>query len=84
MKKFILPATLVAMMGVGAYFGHATAAPTEGLSDLELANAEALADPEWWIEIDWADGCEAGTDWCVRGPQEVHRNAKSFKNPPAE
>ncbi|MDE7150903.1 MAG: hypothetical protein K2O27_01430 [Candidatus Amulumruptor sp.] len=44
MKKLLLPAAIAAMMGVGAYFGHATEAPTEGLSDLELANAEALAD----------------------------------------
>lgn len=65
MKKFILPATLVAMMGVGAYFGHATATPTEGLSDLELANAEALADdtekPGYAyvhpVHTEWYDGC---------------------------
>lgn len=65
MKKLLLPATLVAMMGVGAYFGHATAAPTEGLSDLELANAEALAEDTEKsgyayvrpVHTDWYDGC---------------------------
>lgn len=82
MKKLFLPATLVAMMGVGAYFGHATATPSEGLSDLELANAEALADPEWWVEIGYADGCLSGNDWCIRGPQEVHYDAEEFFNPP--
>lgn len=84
MKKLLLPAAIAALMGAGAYFGHATATPTEGLSDLELANAEALADPEWWAGVEWADGCEPGTDWCVRGPQEVHYNATVFINPPAE
>ena len=37
-----VPATLVALMGLGAYFGHVTATPDHE-SDLLLANAEALA-----------------------------------------
>ena len=41
-KKFFVPAAIAAMMGVGAYFGHATATPDHE-SDLLLANAEALA-----------------------------------------
>ncbi|MDE7236241.1 MAG: hypothetical protein K2N66_00260 [Paramuribaculum sp.] len=43
-KKMFVPAAIAAMMGVGAYFGNATATPAEGLSDLQLENAEALAD----------------------------------------
>lgn len=41
-----VPAAIAAMMGVGAYFGNATATPAEGLSDLQLENAEALAEYE--------------------------------------
>lgn len=42
-KRFMIPAAIAALMGVGAYFGHATATPTD-TSDLLLDNAEALAD----------------------------------------
>ncbi|MDE6588133.1 MAG: hypothetical protein K2K40_07330 [Paramuribaculum sp.] len=52
-KKMFVPATLVALMGLGAYFGHVTATSADGLSDLELANAEALA----LIESDGSIGC---------------------------
>lgn len=44
-KKFFVTAAIAALMGVGAYFGHATATPTEA-SDILLANAEALAEDE--------------------------------------
>lgn len=42
-KRFMIPAAIAALMGVGAYFGHATATPSD-TSDLLLDNAEALAD----------------------------------------
>lgn len=42
-KKFFVTAAIATLMGVGAYFGHATATPdTE--SNLLLTNAEAMAD----------------------------------------
>jgi len=41
-KKFFVPAAIATLMGVGAYFGHATATPDDE-SDFLLANAEALA-----------------------------------------
>ncbi|MDE6588139.1 MAG: hypothetical protein K2K40_07360 [Paramuribaculum sp.] len=43
-KKMFVPAAIAALMGVGGYLGNATATPAEGLSDLQLENAEALAD----------------------------------------
>lgn len=46
-KKFFVTAAIAALMGVAGYLRHANATPADGLSDLELANAEALAlDPE--------------------------------------
>ncbi len=45
-KKMFVPAAIAALMGVGAYFGNATATPAEGLSDLQLENAEALANDD--------------------------------------
>lgn len=44
-KRFMIPAAIAALMGVGAYFGHATATPAD-TSDLLLDNAEALAGGE--------------------------------------
>lgn len=44
-KRFMIPAAIAALMGVGAYFGHATATPSDA-SDLLLDNAEALAQGE--------------------------------------
>lgn len=45
-KKMFVPAAIAALMGVGGYLGNATATPAEGLSDLQLENAEALASGE--------------------------------------
>ena len=45
MKKKIVVAAIVALMGVGGYLGHRSQTLTNaGESDLLLANAEALAD----------------------------------------
>lgn len=44
-KRSMIPAAIAALMGVGAYFGHATATPAD-TSDLLLDNAEALAQGE--------------------------------------
>lgn len=45
-KRIMIPAAIAALMGVGGYLAHRAIAttPTDGLSELELANAEALAD----------------------------------------
>lgn len=58
-KKFFVTAAIAALMGVGAYFGHATATPAD-TSDLLLANAEALAD----------DTEKPGYNYVVRIPYE--------------
>lgn len=47
MKKRIVVATMVALMGVGGYHGHRSMTRSNaGESDLLLANAEALARDE--------------------------------------
>ena len=45
-KKMFVTAAIAALMSVGAYFGNTTTTPSEGLSDLLLENAEALANGE--------------------------------------
>jgi hypothetical protein len=43
-KKVMIAAAIAVMAGVGAYFGNASNSPSsDGLSDLLLENAEALA-----------------------------------------
>lgn len=45
MKKPMLVAATAALMGVALYLGHDTmTSPADAVSDLQLANAEALAD----------------------------------------
>lgn len=80
MKKFIFPATLVAMMGVGAYFGHANATPTEGLSDLELANAEALANDDY-TDLGYDKACESGGGiFCAISAFQWYEDSKPYPN----
>ena len=45
-KKMFVTAAIAALMSVGANFGNTTTTPSEGLSDLLLENAEALANGE--------------------------------------
>ncbi|MDE6263912.1 MAG: NVEALA domain-containing protein [Paramuribaculum sp.] len=45
-KKILVPAAIAALMGVGGYFAKSATTQNDGLSDLELANAEALANLE--------------------------------------
>lgn len=63
-KHFIIPATVVALIGLGAYFGH-TPIQSNETSSLLLANAEALAEDSEKsgyayvhpVHTDWYDGC---------------------------
>lgn len=45
-KKFFAAAAIAALMGVGGYFAKSATTQNDGLSDLEIANAEALAEEE--------------------------------------
>ena len=49
-KKFLLPVAIATLMGV-AYLAKPATAQTEGLSDIQLANVEALADVEGIVTI---------------------------------
>ncbi len=55
-KKNYLFAAIASLMCAGGYFAKSATTPNDGLSDLELANAEALADG---IEV---VGCKAQKD----------------------
>ncbi len=70
-KKFFIPTAIAALMGVGGFFAHSSTTPVEGLSDLELENAEALADYESNYPcpdacMDW-DGSSGGGIACDCG-----------------
>lgn len=65
-KKFFAAAAIAALMCAGGYFAKSATTPNDGLSDLELANAEALADgPEWEITIPFHVGCFTGDFGCL-------------------
>ena len=42
-KKFFAAVAIAALMGVGGYFAKSATTQNDGLSDLQLQNAEALA-----------------------------------------
>lgn len=44
MKKFVIITAIAALTIVGSHLGKTATEHTDGLSDIELANAEALAD----------------------------------------
>ena len=69
MKKPIIAAAIVAAVGISAYLGFRPATESE-LSDIQLANAEALSDTEI-IVGDYDKNCASGGDFCVTGPYEL-------------
>lgn len=46
MKKTLLSVAIAAMMGTGIFLAKSTTPQNDGLSDINLANAEALAQNE--------------------------------------
>ena len=69
MKKYLISAAIVAAVGISAYLGFRPATESE-LSDIQLANAEALSTGE--IIIEYAKNClSERDDICVKGPTWV-------------
>ena len=70
MKKNILKATLVAAFALIAGFNVYNAQQSDVMSDLALANVEALASGEGggWTGKIWLDG-EYGTGGCIHCPE---------------
>lgn len=55
-KKILLPVAIAALMGV-AYLAKPATAQTEGFSDIQLANVEALASEEdYYGKTCWSKG----------------------------
>ncbi len=82
--KFMITAAIAALALVGGYLGKAAINQADGLSDLELANAEALADPNeggssesWpcWSEL--KDG--KGEAWRCGNPCKLESGKLSSK-----
>ena len=79
MKKTVIAAAIVAAVGLSAYLGFRPD-PTASLTELQLANAEALSDPEGWIENGYAKNCVYDPyDICARGPYEVFVDAIPYE-----
>ena len=78
MKKYLISAAIVAVVGISAYLGFCPATESE-LSALQLANAEALSTGEIIIEYD--KNCLSPGDICVKGPTWVIYNSNPFNSP---
>ena len=78
MKKTVIAAATVAAVGFSAYLGFRPD-PASSLTELQLANAEALSDIEGWIENGYAKNCQTMENhMCVRSPHEYHDNSAPF------
>ncbi|MDE6263914.1 MAG: hypothetical protein K2M11_02100, partial [Paramuribaculum sp.] len=63
-KKFFAAAAIAALMGAGGYFAKSSTTQNDGLSDLELANAEALAEKEGVIIVEFDVACLPDGEGC--------------------
>lgn len=65
MKKNIIKVTLVAVFALIAGYNVYASQKAETLSDLALANVEALAESrEYHVNPDCANGCVSGSQGC--------------------
>jgi len=79
-KNFILAAAAAAILGAGTFFGLRAKNSESELTEIELANIEALADEENSGEEEYAKNCmPSDTGVCKRSPFEIHRNAVAYK-----
>ena len=78
MKKSVIAAAIVAAVGLSAYLGFRPE-PASTLTELQLANAEALSDTEGWIENGYAKNCQTWPNMvCVRSPHEYHKESAPY------
>ena len=73
MKKSLIAAAIVAAVGFSAYFGLRPD-PASSLTELQLANAEALSDPE--ITIEFNKGCLSDGNGCILSPNRYYPEYK--------
>lgn len=71
MKKPFIVAAIVAAVGISAYIGFRPD-PTASLTELQLANAEALSDIE--DEMGYSKGCYNGGTGCHMLPNRYFPN----------
>lgn len=77
-QNYLLATAAVAILGAGAFFGLRAQNSERELSDVEVANIEALADVETWVGMgEYDKNCLPDPEYdCVRSPFEVHKDNK--------
>ena len=79
-KNFILAAAAAAILGAGAVFGLTAQNSERELTEIELANIEALADEEISGEEEYARGCLADRPGqCKTNPYHIYINAIPYQ-----
>ena len=64
MKKIVITSLVTIALGTAAFFTtKSLSAPS--LTPIQLANIEALTDPEGWGEVDFADACLPNGKGCA-------------------
>ncbi len=74
-KKLFSAAAIAVLMCAGGYFAKSATTPNDGLSDLELANAEALADG---IEVVGCKAQKGATCYVFSDGQLVDRRKNQY------
>ncbi len=75
-KKLFSAAAIAALMCAGGYFAKSVTTPNDGLSDLELANAEALAKNEGIVIIEWDVACLPEGQGCSLSLGQFYKDLK--------
>ncbi len=79
-KNFILAAAAAAILGAGTFFSLKAQNSERELSDVEVANIEALADEENSGEEEYAKNCiQSSSGECKISPYNIIINAVEYK-----
>lgn len=79
-QNYLLATVAVAILGAGAFFGLKAQNSERELTEIELANVEALADEENSGEEEYAKNCiPSNSGECKRSPFEIHINYVAYK-----
>lgn len=63
-NKFIITSLAAIALGATGFF-MTQSMDNSSLTPTQLSNIEALADPEGWGEVDYANACNLGGDGCA-------------------
>lgn len=77
MKKIVITLLVTIALGTATFFATKSMS-AQSLTPIQLANIEALTDPEGWGEVDFADACLPKGDGCAMKDGVWHNDDKPY------